>query len=670
MNPRRASSALAFLASFLSFTLELIAARLLLPRFGGSAYVWTTCVMIFQALLLGAYLWSHFALRRWGAKRYAPFHLALLLTAAVFLPLKAPATREIFVPITTLGWSLLRSFAVPFFLLSTTTLVVQTWLAEADAYHLFAASNLGAAVGLLAYPFLIEPLLGLDLQAVVWSVLYVVFVLLHLAVWPRADAPIEADERETIGVRRRISWMLLSAAPCAAMLATTNLLTFDFAAVPLLWIAPLAVYLLTLVLNFQRTSHDRMNSVMLPALGAWVALCLLAAWLAARHADPSAPVQTLRRLLDVAKFGYVTAAVFVVGMVCHKSLYEGRPASARAATGFYAWSAAGGWAGSAAIGLLVPWLGRHAGALWLDWLAAGALGVAALAARDWNRRSAALSAMTAAACALAAFSVRGAGVVYALRNFYGVSSVVEKDGARFFYHGNTDHGAQWLDPQRRHEPLSYYNKTSPLHEAFDALGGRARSIGVVGLGAGGIAAYGRAGQDMVFYELDPDVESIARTYFTYLTDSSARVSVVIGDARLSLERDERTTFDLLILDAFNSGAVPVHLLTKEAIALYMRRLRPGGTLLLHVSNRYLDLRPMLAASTREMGLFGACKRTTQIGKRTEENTPSSWAMVSADPDAVRTLIIKAGWMDLGDPAFAHGKSWTDRHASLLPVLAL
>lgn len=675
--------AVVFLGSFLTFTLELMAAKLLLPRFGGSAYVWTTCVIYFQALLLAGYGWGHAALGRWGARRYSRVHLVLLLAPFFFFPLRLPAPAGA-APMLDLLWSLLRSAGVPFFVLSTTILVVQGWHSSAkecgDGYFLFAASNMGALAALASYPLLIEPLLSLKAQSFLWFGLYSLYVVLHFFCLPRSFKVDVTETRAVLPVssRDRALWLLLSAAPCAAMLATTNLLTFDFAAVPLLWTAPLAIYLVTFVLNFKRSPWypGRLNSALLPILGLWVLVCLAAAALAVSRSGSSTPVQTLRRLIDIGKFGYVTAALFIVGMICHKSLAASRPASEAATTEFYSWVAAGGLLGSACIGVLVPWLGGGVPSLALDWIAAGAVAAAALALRDWSawtrgRVAAVVAVFAAVSLGLRSSAPDSGRVVRALRNFYGIYRVVDKNGTREFYHGNTDHGMQSLDPAKAGVPLTYYNLHSPLAEAWSALGQDWRSVGVVGLGAGAIAAYGRAGQTMDFYELDPDVAMIAESDFAYLKNSPARVRIVLGDARQSLARADGASYDLLILDAFNSGAVPIHLVTEEALELYLARVPREGVILLHVSNRYLDLRSMLAASARELGLAGACKRLTQNGRvMTDDRVPSSWVALSRDPEKMRRLVTAEGWTDLSAPAFAGGRAWTDQHASLLPVLAL
>jgi SAM-dependent methyltransferase len=686
--------AVVLLASFLTFSLELWSAKLLLPRLGGSAYVWTTCVIFFQALLLAAAIGAGRAVAHFGTRRWARAQLALAFLPLLLFPLKVPEAAPAAAPLLELSRALLHMIGAPFFMLSTTTIVVQGWLmasaerAEADAYVLFGASNAGALAALAAYPLLIEPGLTLDAQSRLWTGLYALYAGLLWLCRPRGEGGAAArapEAAERAGARRRAAWLLLAAAPCAAMLAASNLLTFDFAAVPLLWTAPLAVYLATFVLNFRRAALEkrRPDSALLIGLGVWLFACVAAAAFAVARRGEATPAQTLRRLVDVGKFGYATAALFVVGMIGHRSLAADRPAAAGAMRGFYISIAAGGLLGSLAIGVLVPLVGRSVGVLGLDWLAAGALAAAALALRDWDALSAFARRRPRAAAALAAvlLAALGAGLrarrtdaarsgtVFSLRNFYGVYSVVDKDGVRELLHGNTDHGRQSLDPARAGEPLTYYDGLSPLADAFAEFGAGWRRVGVVGLGAGSIAAYGRAGQTLDFYELDPDVIAIADRWFTYLKNSRATVRVVAGDARLRLESSGAAPYDVLILDAFNSGAVPVHLLTTEALSLYERRLTPDGVLLLHVSNRYLDLRPMLASSAAEQGLHGAAKRLARQGLAADGRTPSCWIALSRDARKTDALIQARGWRPLSESARGV-RPWTDQHASLLPVLAL
>lgn len=677
MPQRLRFQALAFLGSFLAFCLELAAAKLLLPRFGGSAYVWTGAMMFFQALLLAAYLYG----RR--ARLHPRAHAVVLALPFFFLPLALPAALPASAPYAELFWALLRSVGAPFFVLSTTVVVAQSWLMRSscperkDGYFLFAASNAGAACALFAYPLAIEPLLSLSAQGWLWRGLYAAYAALCFSCAPEGPAPSQASSGSAPSARQRALWLLLSAAPCAALLAATNLLSLDFAAVPLLWTAPLATYLLTFVLNFKRTPWypERLNRAMLPAVAFWLALCLLPFGLAFWFAQDSTPAQILGRALDVGKFGYMLFALFALCMIFHRSLALARPSSERAMAEYYSWIAAGGLFGSVLVALAVPYLGRSVGAVALDWAAVAAVAVAAILARDWEQILA--HRKTAAALGVLAVAVAGAigsagsraGTVYSLRNFYGVYSVREEEGARVLFHGNTEHGMQFLDPARQDEPLSYYGFHSPLGEAWETLGAGWTSVGVVGLGAGSIAAYGRPGMTMDFYELDPDVAVVAARSFTYLSRSASAVRVVTGDGRLSLERAEGAAYDGLILDAFSSGSIPIHLLTTEAFATYLGRLRPGGVILVHVSNRYLDLRPVLGAAARDLGLTAAAKRQLSAGVPGGGSVPSVWVAVSRDAAAIGTLVEKRGWRALGAGP-ARATAWTDQHASLLPALAL
>lgn len=670
--------ALAFLGSFLAFSLELAAAKLLLPRFGGSAYVWTGALMFFQALLLTAYLYGR------KARLYPRAHIVVLALPFFFLPLALPDAFAGTAPFAELFWALLRSVGPPFFVLSTTVVIAQSWLMRssgperADGYFLFAASNAGAACALFAYPLVIEPLLALTAQGWLWRALYAAYAVLCFSCAPKGlVVSLPAASGRAPRLRERALWLLLSAAPCAALLAATNLLSLDFAAVPLLWTAPLATYLLTFVLNFKRNPWypERLNRAMLPALALWLALCLLPFGLAFWFAQDSTPSQIISRALDVGKFGYMLFALFALCMIFHRSLAVARPSSERAMAEYYSWIAAGGLFGSVLVALAVPYLGRDVGAVALDWAAVAAVAVAAILVRDWEqvlshrKTAAALGALALAVAGAISAAGNRDGTVYSLRNFYGVYSVRDVEGVRSMFHGNTDHGMQFLDPDRQDEPLSYYGFDTPLGEAWKSLGAGWRSVGVVGLGAGSIAAYGRPGMTMDFYELDPDVTVIAERFFTYMSRSAAAVRVVTGDGRLSLERAEGDSYDTLILDAFSSGSIPIHLLTKEAFASYLDRLKPDGVILVHVSNRYLDLRPVLGAAARDLGLSAAAKRQVSVGVHGGGSVPSVWVAFSRDAEAISTLVDTRGWRAL-DAGSSRATAWTDQHASLLPALAL
>lgn len=663
-----------FLGAFLAFTLELASARLLLPYFGGSASVWTVCMMFFQGTLLAGYLYARAVLSRLAARSAAKLHLAVLAAAGLALPVSLGQLPGVSDPVLRLLAALAAAAGAPFFVLSATTPMVQSWLersgppAGGDGYFLFAASNAGALAALLAYPLLLETLLPLRSILGVWAGVYVLFAALHLTCLPpeggKSGRTREAEARSLgrISMRTRALWLLAAAGPCAAMLAAANLLTHDFAALPLVWIAPLGIYLLTFILNFKRKPWypKRLDASFLGLLVACVALFL------------APQFRELMRVLG--KFFFMGGALFAVGMVCHRALAESRPGPGRAGS-FYVWTAAGGWLGSAVVAVGLPLAARHLALLSLDWLAAAALAVSALAVRDWGKRATpallALVMVALGGAALASFrTVRsGARRAYSLRNFYGVYSVEEKRGLRALYHGNTHHGMQFGGRDRR-VPLSYFHPESGLGDVFRLFGEGFRTIGAVGLGTGAVAAHARRGQTLVFYELDPDVETIARRWFTYLEDSAADVRVITGDGRLGLEARRVASFDLLVLDAFNSGAVPVHLLTREAFELYRDRLAEGGVIVLHISNRYLDLAPLLAGHARGLGLAGAFTEL-KVGGDDEDRglAPSKWAVLSADRTKVGALRERAGWSPLPEPP-DRGRIWTDQKASVLPYLKL
>ncbi len=670
MPTRLRFQALAFLSSFLAFSLELAAAKLVLPRFGGGAYVWTGAMIFFQTLLLLGYLYG----RR--ASRHPRLHTLSLIIPFFFLPLVLPpvATDALFGG---LLWALLRSVGAPFFALATTIVVAQTWLMRSslperdDGYFLYAASNTGAACALVAYPFVIEPFFAPSAENLLWRVLYAAYALLSLSCAPAGRAAPPAPEPgDAPCARERVLWLLLSAAPSAALIAATTFLSMDFAAVPLLWTAPLATYLLTFVLNFKREPWYPERITAPTAVVAAVLLAVPVA-MAFHSSGDSTALQTVSRLFDVGKFAYLLFALFALSMIFHRSLAESRPWSEGAMAEYYSWIAGGGLFGSVLVGLAVPWLGRGAGATALDWAVVGMLAAGAVVTREWERvarhRRAAGGLATLALIATTAVAAAGAraGTVFSLRNFYGVYSVQDRAGVRWLFHGNTVHGMQFLAPARQGEPLSYYGAASPLREAWDALGADWRSVAVVGLGAGSLAAYGRPGTTMDFYELDPDVVDIARRWFTHLRLSAAAIRVITGDGRLSLERADGAAYDVIVLDAFSSGAVPVHLLTEEAFALYLRRLNPGGVILVHVSNRYLDLRPMLAAAARDLGLSGATKRQASMGGDETAGNASVWVALSRDRGRIAELSAKKGWR-IFDERTRRIAAWTDRHASLLP----
>ncbi len=667
----------AFLGSFLLFESELLIAKILLPYFGGSARVWTTCMMFFQGVLLAGYLYARLTTVRLPVRKQALLHLAVLAAAAFSLPFRTAPVQTAH-PVAALLAALAFSIGLPFFALSATVPVIQRWLSasarpeRSAPYTLYAASNAGALAALLAYPFVIEPLLPLDAQVRLWQFCYALFAAGHLLCFPPADAskerPAAARRCPPLPPARLLAWAALSAGPCAAMLAATQFLTSEMAAVPLLWIAPLGIYLGTFILNFRER-----GSAVFPR---W-ALFLTAAPAAGLAAMAFMGRNAFTRDAAIGFSGFFLniAALFVIAMICHRSLAEDKPAEPEAASAYYLAVSAGGFLAGLLMGIILPYFGRGIGWTGLDWCVAGALSLAALVIRDrelWRAKNISRTALLLGAsvpvCAVLLLAHGGRAAGLTLRNFYGISRVEDKDGMRLLLHGNTLHGTQYLAPDRAAEPTLYYSRSSPLGDVFRLFGPEIKDAGVLGLGAGTIAAYGTKGMKLTFYELDPDVAAIARGRFTFLSGSPALIRVITGDARLSLEKAEGTAHDLLILDAYNSGAIPAHLLTREAFELYFRRLAPGGLILCHISNRYLDLKPLMAAAARDLRIPGAVSaESTAAGGRAGAQK-AQWAAFSRDGGKIRRLETAAAWQDAAvfDSRFV--RPWTDRYASLLPLI--
>ncbi|MBI5624928.1 MAG: fused MFS/spermidine synthase [Elusimicrobia bacterium] len=629
-------------------------------------------MVFFQAALLAGYLYARLTTGLLPPKAQVLVHLALVAAAALCsFPLRLVPV-EAAGPELRLLASLALSVGAPFLILSATVPVVGSWAArnagsEDEAYTLYAASNAGALLGLLGYPFVVEPLLSVSAQLRAWQACYVVYGLVHLACLPRAWGAASGGPQGAAGApparpgpAAMCAWVALSAGPSAVMLAATRFLTDTLAAVPLLWVLPLGIYLATFILAFKRVPW-RMSGRGLVLLAAGALPPLACAWLLGSAALAGAGLNVL--------------ALFLLAMICHGSLAASRPAAAGAAPTFYLCVAAGGLLGGMVMGVLLPWAGRGLAWLGLEWLAAGSLCLAALVARDWGtwRRvpwfkpaCLTLLAILGAAGGLASWVGRDG---RSLRNFYGVYRVLDEEGLVKFFHGNTLHGMQSQDPSRRSEPLAYFHRLSPAGEVFQVFGPGARRVAVVGLGAGALAAYGRPGMDMTFYELDPDVETLARRHFSFLSDSRARIRVAAGDARLSLSRDREQRYDLIVLDAFNSGAVPAHLLTIEVWRLYLERLSPDGLVLANISNRFLDMRPLLAAVSRDLDLAGAALHARPPSGLEAEFYPCRWAVLSRDRAKVERLL-GAGWSELSGFASPRVRSWTDDRASILPLLRL
>jgi hypothetical protein len=723
----------ALTSAFLLFWVEPLFARLVLPLLGGSPAVWNTCLMYFQAVLLGGYLYAHLTTRALGVRRQAALHLVLLAITFLALPVAVPAgwtpptTGR---PIVSLLLLLTVAVGAPFLMLSATAPLLQRWLAgidhpaAADPYLLYAASNAGSFLGLLAFPVVLEPTLRLGQQSALWSAGYALAggltALCVALVWRRSraqparasagrtgsPAPVEAAG-PTAGDRAR--WVALAFVPSSLLLGVTTYLTTDVAAVPFLWVVPLALYLLTFVVVFARTGRTTSRVPVEVHALLVTAFVLVIFW----NVDLQ---QQWVYLLHLGVFAFTA-------LVLHGELAATRPAP-RYLTEFYLWLAFGGALGGAFNALAAPVL-FHTVAEYvpmvvlacflrpsrrvrvtglverLQLMAAAvipALLLAVVVAFDaWHHRFlgipiALLVSLPAGAIALtlrasaplfgaslAAMGVAGLvlfrapeSILHAERSFFGAYRVVQMGDVRFLYHGTTVHGAQFGDSARRNRPLTYYHPAGPAGQVFQALGARlgGKRIGVVGLGAGSLLCYARPGQEWTFYEIDPLVERIARdpAYFTFMRDCPVKAKVVLGDARLTLAREPDQRFALLVLDAFSSDAIPVHLLTREALALYRRLLEPGGVLLVHISNQHLSLAPVVASLAADAGLPGLTAEHFVAPRREEEELDynSAWVVLTKRSEDAGSLAGDARWRTL--VTRAERKPWTDDYSNVFGAI--
>lgn len=678
-----------FLSAFLLFLIQPMMAKLILPWFGGSAAVWIICLLFYQVALLLGYIYAHWLAAR-APRSQAYIHAAVFLLSLLLLPVlpgtqwkplgaEEPALRILGLLASTIG--------LPFLILSATSPLVQACYARAvtagEPFRFFAVSNAGSLLGLLSYPVLVEPWLTNRTQAVAWSAAYVaagalvaVVLLLH-----RGAEALRAESTAAPAPDRavRLLWLALSACGAALLYGVTSHLTQNIAAIPFLWVLPLSVYLLSFVFCFGKRSFYR-RGIFLQLLA--VALGGMA--YALQPDFVNAPLEMLAPLF--------LGGLFVSCMVCHGELARLKPHPAHLTT-FYLFVSLGGALGGAYAGVLAPYIYSGYFEFHVALGACAAL-VLFILFRDplsifhRARREVAWLAMLVLAGVLIGtlfFTVRNemqrARVM--VRNFYGSLRVLErnnvpvvwfKDGAeqllpdsraqRKLVHGTIDHGTQFLAPDRRREPAGYYSEATGVGRALDSAKARGPvRVGIVGLGTGTLAAYGRAGDVYRFYEINPLVEHLARSEFTYLADSPAHIEVVIGDARLQMEREPDQSYDVLAVDAFSSDAIPVHLLTLEAFRIYFRHIRPGGLLVLHISNKYVELQPVVHAAAAALGKQALVYKTSDDTARGTFAT--TWAVLGDAEALSRPQFAGAGRPPVTTDNFA---AWTDEFSNLLQLL--
>ncbi len=671
-----------FLGAFLLFQVQPIIAKAILPWFGGAPAVWTTCMLFFQSLLLLGYAYACALSRTMRPRMQGGLHLGLLIAALCTLPIVPdprwePSGSES--PVLAILILLGLCVGMPYLLLCATSPLIQAWASlsrpGASPYRLYALSNAGSMFGLLAYPVLIEPWLTTRRQEILWSIAFAVFVAVCAAcvssLWRAGARAVASAEAAAPGNaptwRRRLLWLALPACAVTLLLAVTNQMCQEVAVIPFLWVLPLSLYLLSFIVCFE---SDRWYSrswslpVLVLTLIVLASACAMGARVGILYGIP-----------------VYSAGLFVCCMFCHGELAALRP-SPRYLTSFYLMIALGGALGGVFVTLLAPLLFRGFDELYVGLIACGAFAVGfsltnpahrIAGRRLWDPFVPALIVVVLLIGILLAGRVlqRAQPGLVELRSFYGTLRILDgpaPDGqgtVRYLTHGSTRHGQQFRDPARRELPTTYFGRTSGIGLLMDELPRSPRRVGIVGLGAGVMAAYGRPGDTFRFYELNPQVIETARRQVTFLEDSRAAIEVVPGDARLSLEREEHMPpFDLLIVDAFSSDAIPVHLLTQEAFELYGRRMTPNGVLALHLTTRHLDLAPQAAALAQAVGKTAWEIRTSADEKQLLMD--ARWVLVTSD----RSLLERPRLQAAGcDPA-ARGtpRVWTEDYSNLFQAL--
>ncbi len=717
--------------SFLLFLVQPLMARLALPRLGGAPNVWNSAMLVYQALLLGGYAYAHIV-GRLPVKRQLTVHLVLLAVAALTLPLTlanitdfGPGLEVLWVPAL-----LFASIGPVFFLISAQAPLIQRWYAAdpnaGDPYPLYAASNLGSFAGLLSYPLLIEPILPLGQQSLLWSFGYGAMVILILflthARWnvvePPAQPTIASDHADTaplavivdpIGWRRIALWLALAAVPSGLMLSTTTHLTTDIFAMPLLWVIPLGVYLLSFSVAF---AENRTLAQIVTRLAPVVLL------LAGGMAMVSQSGESLWLLVGSI------AMLFVVAVALHSRMYDLRPHPSQL-TLFYLVMSAGGALGGMFTALFAPllfdWVWEHPLLVFAAALLIPLGGTTFLHKyfADHDRRRLAMLAIgltlamalsvllfltvsegpsiilvlafllmallalvlafnraafvTVFVLMMAGIGLMGHGITYTkgerVRSYFGVYTISDypEEGLRMLTHGTTSHGRQFLKAEKRREPTTYYGNSAGvgllLGNARQLYGDGAR-VGVVGLGAGTLACYRQPDQMYRFYEIDPEILGFSESgQFTFLDDCAPDSETVIGDARIALESEATGQYDVLVVDAFSSDAIPLHLLTREALQTYRRSIDADGAILIHISNRFIDLEPVLAALARDAGMVAAVRLDKP--EDTDALSDSKWVVMTPQEKslaAIRQISGAKEWSALDDTAQT---VWSDQYASTL-----
>lgn len=743
---RAAFAATLFLSAALLFVIEPMVAKMLLPFLGGAPAVWTTCMVFFQTVLLGGYLYAHASSTRLSLHNQTMIHFALIVLSAIFVPIGITGAwggLAVTNPVLAVTLVLSLSIGLPFLTLSASAPLLQHWYSRTgdagakNPYFLYSASNVGSLLALVCYPTILEPGLGVSSQSFGWGVGFCALACLvafciylvraaniaqngeaSLHVVERHEAAVDADAPK---VMTKARWVLLAFIPSSLMLGVTTYFTTDIATIPLLWTVPLAIYLLSFILVFSKmpaVAHKVFRFVMPFAAITLLYFSLSRAWM---------PI--------AAQLTWHLVTFFLVTMVCHGELARTRP-EAKHLTAFYLWMSFGGMVGglfnalvaphafstameyplvlaiacgAVSIGGVMPFAryqraNRIAdvaialvvgfGSYWLisrwifakvslGWLSAlfhvdmyaylplltYGTPAAICAAIAWFRRPARLGlAVTAYTIAALLCNRFDQSIVALDRSFFGILKVSDDyyGDYRTLVNGTTLHGRQHRDPAKAHTPLTYYHRQGPVGQLFEEFSGnnQKENLAFIGLGTGTLASYGEPGQKLTFFEIDEAVVRIAKTYFTFLKDCRAEYRMVMGDARLKLQEEPDGKFGMILVDAFSSDAIPVHLLTKEAIELYFRKLAPGGVVAIHTSNRYLTLEPVLGKLAKEAGLVALVNHDN--GDNAAGKFASTWNALARKDGDFGNLKSRGNWVPLD--GYSWTPVWTDDFTSLFEVL--
>ncbi len=716
-----------FTGAFLVFQVQPIIGRAILPWYGGSPAVWTTCMLFFQTVLLLGYLYAHLLTQIRNVRVQGAIHVTITIVALASLPILPDASwkpqggGDPIVPILTL---LAVHVGLPYLMLSSTGPLMQAWfsrsLPDRSPYRLYALSNVGSLLALLTYPVVFEPIFTVREQTTLWSIGFGVFAavaaLLAGRWWlpaantiaeqnvamskPKATAELRAESGPP-SWSRRLAWLLLPALASVLLLAITAHVCQDVAVIPFLWVAPLALYLLSFILCFDSPWWYSRRYWSLVAIASLVGVSLIA-----QFGDTLFEYLEIKRniVIEISAF---FAVLFAMCMVCHGELVRRKP-DPKYLTEFYLMCSAGGALGGFVVAIISPlvfptYIELHASLIVSFALAA----VVVLQDEKWRLLEQAkwlpiTVGIVLATIFLGGLIVQGAAMrpsQYVMkRNFYGVlyirdykddSETALDEGARWLIHGSTSHGYQFTGEGRRHIPTMYYGIRSGVGIAIQRLGQfdgpsehpmagnenvapvgevaaapRPLRVGVIGLGTGSLAAYGRPGDTYRFYEINPLVESIANEYFTFLGDCRGQIEVVLGDARRTMEDEPPQQYDMIALDAFTGDAIPTHLLTKEAFAVYQKHLASGGVIAAHISNRHLDLKPILLNAAKEFEW-----KAVVISASADEKTATSsstWVLLTNNEKFLADPVVQqAGELLTSETEV---RMWTDEYSNLLPIL--